>query len=64
MREDHDLTQQKVAEHLGIPQSQYNRYERGVRDLPTDLLIRLARLYNPSTDYLLGITNHSTPYEK
>lgn len=56
MREDHDLTQQKLAEYLGMPQPQYFRYEQGLRDIPTDILIQLAKLYNTATDYLLGLT--------
>ena len=63
LREDHDLTQQKVAEYLGMKQAQYSRYERGLRDIPTDMLIRLAHLYNTSTDYILGLTNFSRPYK-
>lgn len=63
LREDHDLTQQKVAEYLGMKQAQYSRYERGLRDVPTDMLIRLAHLYNTSTDYILGLTNFSRPYK-
>jgi len=62
LREDHDLTQEQVASYLGMKQSQYSRYERGVRDLPTDILIRLARYYKTSTDYLLGLTNQRKPY--
>ena len=61
LREDHDLSQQEVASHLGMKQPQYSRYERGERDVPTDILIRLARLYRTSTDYLLGLTNDPTP---
>lgn len=57
LREDHDLSQQQIAEYLGMKQPQYNRYERGLRDLPTDVLIRLAKLYQTSTDYILGLTN-------
>lgn len=56
LREDHDLTQRALAEILGMPQPQYNRYERGLRDIPTDILIQLADLYHTSTDYLLGRT--------
>lgn len=63
LREDHDLTQQKVADYLGMKQAQYSRYERGLRDLPTDILIRLALLYNTSTDYILGLTNISKSYK-
>lgn len=62
MREDRDLTQTEIAEFLGMQQPQYNRYERGLRDIPTDILIRLARYYQTSTDYLLGLTNCSAPY--
>lgn len=64
LREDHDLTQEQVASYLGMKQSQYSRYERGVRDLPTDVLIRLARYYKTSADYLLGMTNCKAPYPK
>lgn len=64
MREDHDMTQEQVAAFLGMKQSQYSRYERGVRDIPTDILIRLALLYNTSTDYLLGLTDIAQPYRR
>ena len=57
LREDNDLSQEKVAEYLGMKQSQYSRYERGVRDIPTDILIKLVRLYKTSADYILGITD-------
>ena len=64
LREDRDLSQQQVAAYLGMKQPQYSRYERGLRDLPTDVLIRLARLYKTSADYILGLTNSSKPYCK
>ena len=57
MREDHDLTQKEVAEMLGMKQPQYFRYEQGYRDIPTDILIRLADIYQTSIDYLLGRTD-------
>ena len=62
LREDHDLTQQKVADYLNMKQSQYSRYERGVRDIPTDVLIALSNLYKTSTDYILGLTKEIKPY--
>ena len=62
LREDNDLTQQKVADYLNMKQSQYSRYERGIRDIPTDVLIKLAKLYKTSTDYILGLTNDVKPY--
>lgn len=61
LREDHDLTQKELAERLGMKQPQYFRYEQGYRDIPTDILIRLADLYHTSTDYILGRTNDSAP---
>ena len=63
LREDHDLSQQQVADYLGMKQPQYSRYERGLRDVPTDVLIRLAKLYQTSTDYILGLTNHSKEHK-
>lgn len=58
MREDHDLTQRQIAEMLNMPQSQYYRYEKGYRDFPIDILIRLSDLYGVSVDYLLGLTSN------
>ena len=46
--------------YLQMKQPQYSRYERGLRDVPTDVLIRLAQLYNTTTDYLLGLTKNSS----
>lgn len=56
LREDNDLTQQKVAEYLGTSQTMYARYERGANELPLRHLKKLCELYNVSSDYLLGIT--------
>lgn len=63
LREDHDYSQQFVADYLCMKQPQYSRYERGLRDLPTDVLIRLAKLYHTSTDYILGLTAKRQPYD-
>lgn len=57
LREDSDLTQAQVAQYLSMKQPQYNRYERGFRDIPSDVLIALAKLYNTSTDYILELTD-------
>jgi len=56
MREDHDLTQQQVADYLMCDQSLYSKYERGERDVPLAVMVRLARLYKTSVDYLAGLT--------
>ena len=61
LREDHDLSQQQISDFLGMKQPQYSRYERGLRDIPSDVLIRLAKFYHTSTDYILGLTNNSKP---
>ena len=57
LREDNDLTQNQVAQYLEMKQPQYYRYESGVRDIPTDVLIKLANLYKTSVDYILGLTD-------
>lgn len=53
LREDKDLKQTEVAEYLGIQQTVYSRYERGFQTIPIEHLIKLADLYNVTTDYLL-----------
>ncbi|CAB1242092.1 Transcriptional regulator [Ruminococcaceae bacterium BL-6] len=62
LREDHDLTQQQVAEYLMCDQSLYSKYERGERDVPLSIMIKLAQFYKTSIDYLVGLTNHKQPY--
>ncbi len=57
LREDNDLTQKQIAEYLNMKQPQYNRYEQGLRDIPSDILIALAALYNTTSDYILGISD-------
>lgn len=64
MREDMDLLQKDVAEYLHCTQVSYSHYELGKRDIPTDVLIKLATFYQTSTDYLLGLTDTKTPYPK
>ena len=62
LREDRDLTQKQIADFLLIKQNTYSQYENGVRQLPIDLLIRLALYYKVSTDYILEITDEPIPY--
>ena len=63
LREDADLLQKDVARYLNCTQVCYSQYELGKRDLPTDVLIRLAVFYRTSTDYLLGLTDLPNDYE-
>ncbi len=57
LREDADLKQKEIAQYLHIKQNTYSQYENGQRQLPTDVLVKLAKYYNVSTDYILGLTN-------
>ena len=62
LREDRDLYQKDLAEYLKCTQVCYSHYEMGKRDIPTDVLIKLAEFYRTSTDYLLGRTDERKPY--
>ena len=57
LREDNDLLQKELAEYLKCSQVAYSRYELGQRDLPTEVLIALAKYYHTTTDYILGLTD-------
>ena len=63
MREDRDLTQKQIAEHLMCDQSLYSKYERGEREIPLHLLIKLADYYNVTIDYLVGRSSVSKRYK-
>ncbi|MCI8946923.1 MAG: helix-turn-helix transcriptional regulator [Lachnospiraceae bacterium] len=64
LREDHDKTQQNIADILGTSQTMYARYERGATELPVRHLIRLACYYNVSMEYIVGLTDTKTPLSK
>jgi len=57
LRTDNDLTQQQVADYLMCNRQVYARYERGIREIPVSMLIKLAKLYKVSTDYILELTD-------
>ena len=57
LREDHDKTQQEIADVLGTSQTMYARYERGANEMPLRHLIALCKYYNVSADYILGLKN-------
>ena len=63
LREDRDLTQQQVADKLGVSRSVYSDYENGHTSCPAVILVELSHLYNTSLDYLLNQTDNPTPYE-
>lgn len=63
LREDSDLKQRELAEILCCSQRVYSNYERGDLDIPTEVLIKLARHYDTSVDYILELTDNRTPYK-
>ena len=64
LREDKDLNQTQVAKMLGMSQTGYSKYETGENDVPTAILIKLARYYNTSIDFLLGQTDCPRRYDE
>ena len=64
LREDADLTQEKVGKAINVPQRTYAYYESGQRMIPPHVLAALADFYHVSVDYLMGRTNRKEPYPK
>ena len=64
LREDNDKYQKDIAKLLGISQQYYSEYEQGNRTIPIEHLIKLAKYYNTSIDYLVGLTDNNIPYSK
>lgn len=63
LREDHDLSQSTISKMLNISQVAYSYYELEKREIPLNLLCKLADFYNTSVDYLLYRTNNIKPYK-
>mgnify|MGYP000401744544 FL=1 len=57
LREDHDKFQKDIAQLLGISQQYYSEYEKGNRTIPINHLITLAKYYNTSIDYIVGLSD-------
>ena len=62
LRSNNKMTQSKLAQELHIGQNTYSQYETEKHQIPIEMLIKLAKLYNVSVDYILGLTNIDTPY--
>lgn len=58
LRTDNDITIKEISAHLRLHRDVYSRYEKGMRDFPIDILIKLADYYDCSVDYLIGRTNN------
>lgn len=61
LRVDSDLRQKDVADFLHMHLEVYRRYEKGIREIPVWAVIKLARFYHTSTDYILGLSNQRNP---
>lgn len=57
LREDKDLNQSTVAEYLSIAQNTYSQYENGKREIPINILIKICRYFDVSSDYILGLSD-------
>lgn len=64
LREDRDLTQSEIASFLNCEQNTYHQYESEKRQIPLNLLIKLADFYNTSVDYILNLTDEQKPYKR
>lgn len=64
LREDKDLSQKEISKILNMSQTGYSKYEVGTNDVPTKILIQLAKFYNTSVDYILGLTDEIKPYRR
>ncbi len=62
LREDSDKTQTEVAKELNLYPTQYRRYETAGTPIPADFIEKIAKLYNVSADYVLGLTNDKRKY--
>ena len=64
LREDVDKNQTEIAKYLGMSQTGYSKYETGENDIPTPVLIKLARYFDTSVDYILGLTDEKKAYPR
>jgi len=64
LREDRDLTQDELVKILNMHKTTYTNYEQGKREPPFELIIKLAKFYNVTIDYIAGLTNNPKPYNK
>lgn len=64
LREDMDLTQDQLVEILKMHKTTYTNYEQGKREPPFELIIKLAKLYNVTIDYIAGLTDNPDKIKK
>ncbi len=64
LREDNDISQTYLVKLLDMSQTGYSKYETGENDIPTNILIKLSKIYKTSIDYLLNQTDEKKPYKR
>ena len=64
IREDRDYKQSDIAKVLGTTQQQYSKYELGIQLISVERLVKLAKFYSTSVDYLIGLTNERRAYPR
>ena len=64
LREDKDWNQKDVAAALKLPRNTYRNYELGIRTIPLEILVEIAKLHKTSTDYILKLSDIKAPYRK
>lgn len=62
LREDAQLTQTQIAKMLNVTQQAYSAYELGIRAIPMEILIKIAKIHHTSLDYLVNLTEHKDPF--
>ncbi len=62
LRADTNLTELQVGKVINVTQRTYSYYETGQRMMPPEVLIKLAKFYGTTVDYILGLTNEKKPY--
>lgn len=64
LREDNDYTQEDIAKILNVKQNTYQQYESQKRQIPIELLKKLAIIYKTSIDYIVELTDEIKPYPR
>lgn len=60
LREANKWTQTQLAKKLNITRASVNAWEMGISNPSTEYIVKLAKIFDVSTDYLLGLNNYAT----
>ena len=64
VRDCKNITQKEIAEHLGIKQQQYARYEKGINIMPITYLPQICEYLDVSANYILGLIDNMVSYKE